>query len=125
MSNIPTNQIRRFAGIFKALSNPHRLEIFLRLSSCCPLGTKCTGDEEIRQCVGELREGIGIDPSTVSHHLKELRQAGLIHMERNGRSIQCWVDSETVHALAGFLTGCPSTCIAKEEDSIKKEDGDE
>jgi ArsR family transcriptional regulator len=118
MSNIPTIQLRRFAEIFKALSNPHRLDIFLRLASCCPLGTKCTGDAEIRQCVGELAKGVTIDPSTVSHHLKELRQAGLIHMERNGRNIQCWVDPEIVRSLADLLSGCPSIDEAVEQNPL-------
>jgi ArsR family transcriptional regulator, arsenate/arsenite/antimonite-responsive transcriptional repressor len=118
MSIIQTTQIRRFAEIFKALSNPHRLDIFLRLASCCPLGTKCTGDAEIRQCVGELAKGVSIDPSTVSHHLKELRRSGLIHMERNGRNIECWVDPEVVHSLANLLIGGPSGLMAREQDSI-------
>jgi DNA-binding transcriptional ArsR family regulator len=118
MSNIPTTQIRRFAEIFKALSNPHRLDIFLRLASCCPLGTKCTGDMEIRRCVGELAKGVSIDPSTVSHHLKELRRSGLIHMERNGRNIQCWVDPETVRSLADLLNGCPATDEATEKNPL-------
>lgn len=107
MSNYPTDEIIRFAEIFKALSNPHRLNIFLRLATCCPLGTKCSPEAVERRCVGDLGRGLGIDPTTVSHHLKELRRSGLLRMERCGKSIEYWVDRETVLALANLLVGFP------------------
>jgi len=118
MSNFQTNQIPRFAEMFKALSNPHRLDIFLRLASCCPPGTKCSGEAEIRQCVGEVGKGLSIDPSTLSHHLKELRRSGLIHMERSGRNIQCWVDPDAVRSLANLLAVCHCVCKPEEQDSL-------
>ncbi len=59
----------------------------------------------MRQCVGELGQDLEIDPSTVSHHLKELRRAGLIRVARRGRHILCWVDRDTVLAAASLLTG--------------------
>lgn len=99
------DEIDRFAEIFRALSNPNRLRIFLRLISCCPPGTKCSTDTAVRQCVGDLGKGLEIDPSTVSHHIRELRQSGLIRMERSGKNILCWVDPETALATANLLTG--------------------
>jgi DNA-binding transcriptional ArsR family regulator len=104
MSN-SNDDISRFAEIFRALSNPNRLQIFLRLVSCCPPGTKCESGLGLRQCVGELGKGLEIDPSTVSHHIRELRQSGLIRMERRGKNMLCWVDPETVIATANLLTG--------------------
>ena len=107
MSNYPDENIGKFAEMFKALSNPHRLKIFLRLVSCCQPGTvtriKTNMEPETCACVGELGQDLGIVPSTISHHIKELRQAGLIHMERRGQKIECWVDPETVAALQGFF----------------------
>jgi ArsR family transcriptional regulator len=47
---------------------------------------------------------LGIVPSTVSHHIKELRRAGLIRMERRGQKIECWVDPEVLKELAGFFS---------------------
>ncbi len=94
-----------YAEIFRALSNPNRLEIFLRLVSCCPPGTKCESGAGLRQCVGELGKGLEIDPSTVSHHIRELRQSGLIRVERRGKNMWCWVDPETVIAAANLMTG--------------------
>ena len=105
MSNHPTDEVHRFAEVFKALANPNRLQIFLRLISCCAPGTKCSSEEAVRQCVGELGKDLEIDPSTVSHHFKELRRAGLIRVERRGKHILGWVDQETVEAVANLLCG--------------------
>ena len=99
------DDVHRFAEIFRALSNPNRLQIFLRLVSCCPPGTKCSTDTPTRLCVGELGKNLEIDASTVSHHIRELRQSGLIHMERRGKNMLCWIDPETVLATAKLLTG--------------------
>jgi ArsR family transcriptional regulator len=44
-----------------------------------------------------------IAPSTASHHLKELRQAGLIKTRRRGRMVECWVDPQVLKDLASFL----------------------
>jgi ArsR family transcriptional regulator, arsenate/arsenite/antimonite-responsive transcriptional repressor len=114
--------VSRFAEVFKALSNPNRLRIFLRLVSCCPPGTKCNPELAVRRCVSELGKGLEIDPSTVSHHLKELRQSGLIRMERRGKNIECWVDPDMVLAAANLLTrgsiaGPPDTAEAEEGES--------
>jgi ArsR family transcriptional regulator, arsenate/arsenite/antimonite-responsive transcriptional repressor len=104
MSNYQHN-LRRFSDMFKALSNPHRLEIFLRLASCCPPGSRSTTEEESRRFVGELALGLKIAPSTVSHHIKELRQAGLITVERIGKNIECRVDQHAAAELASLLDG--------------------
>lgn len=117
MSNYQ-DEIYRFADIFRALSNPNRLQIFLRLVSCCPPGTKCSSDIALGQCVGELAKGLEIDPSTVSHHIRELRQSGLIRMERRGKNILCWVDPETVIATANLLTGRPLPACLNEDECL-------
>ena len=107
MSNYQDKDIQKFAEIFKALSNPNRLKIFLRLISCCQPGTPTTIKESVEPegcaCVGELGQDLGIVPSTISHHIKELRQAGLIRMERHGQKIECSMDPETLAALQGFF----------------------
>jgi len=111
MSNNREGNIEKFADMFKALSNPNRLRIFLRLISCCPPGTLA----EIRQgveglepegcaCVGDLGQDLGIVASTISHHIKELRHAGLIRMERNGQKMECSIDPDTLMALQDFFT---------------------
>jgi ArsR family transcriptional regulator len=98
----------RLAEAFKALSNPNRLKIFLQLMNCCAPGTVCsaegvTADLVTKSCVGDLGEGLAIAASTLSHHIKELNRAGLIHMERRGQHIDCWVDPDTVDELYRFF----------------------
>jgi len=92
--------------MFKALSNLHRLQIFLRLVECCPPGAKCSTNGDARRYVGQLGAELHVAASTVSHHIKELRHAGLIKIERQGKNIQCWVDQDAVNALGAVLTGC-------------------
>jgi len=107
MSNYRVNDIQKYAEMFKALSNPNRLRIFMRLITCCQPGTiasiNSNSGEEGCACVGELGQDLGIVPSTISHHIKELRQAGLIRMERRGQKMECWIDPETLTALRGFF----------------------
>jgi ArsR family transcriptional regulator len=107
MSNNRDKNIEKFAEMFKALSNPNRLKIFMRLISCCQPGTVTsinpdTGVEGCA-CVGDLGQDLGIVPSTISHHIKELRQAGLIRMERRGQKIECFIDPATLAALQKFF----------------------
>jgi len=96
--------IEQQAAAFKALSNPHRLALFRRLSTCCPPGTVCSAGDAARQTVGELGENLDVAPSTLSHHLKELHRAGLIRMQRNGKQVECWVDADTLSNLCAFFT---------------------
>ena len=111
MSVTQDQNINKFAEIFKALSNPNRLKIFLRLIDCCAPGqiqdfrnNKNSPDLGC-SCVGDLGQDLGIVPSTISHHIKELRQAGLINMERNGQKIDCKIDLETFGAIRAFFAG--------------------
>lgn len=93
------------AGLFKALSNPNRLQIFLRLLSCCAPGTVCSTDSMNGFCVGELGEDLAVAPSTLSHHVKELQRAGLIKTQRRGQNIECYVDVDKVQTLKEFFSG--------------------
>lgn len=103
MSNYRAIPIQQFSEIFKALSNPNRLRIFLQLVSCCMPGTVHSIDAGTKACVGDLGRNLEIVPSTVSHHVKELNRAGLIRMERRGQKIECWVDAEILRDLASFF----------------------
>ncbi len=100
--------MQRVAEMFKALGNPHRLAVFLRLASCCPPGAMAVSEPEARRFVGQLGAQLDIAPSTLSHHIKELRQAGLIRMERRGKNIECRVDEEALGTITALLTGLSS-----------------
>ena len=105
MSNYRDADTAQLAEAFKALSNPHRLKIFRQLMSCCAPGTRCSAEEAVRYCVGDLGTGLAIAPSTLSHHIKELNRAGLIRMERHGQRIDCWVEPGVVNQLSEFFSG--------------------
>ena len=107
MSNFRDITPDALAEVFKALANPHRLAVFLRLAACCRPGTCCDGGP--RECVGSLGKDLGIAASTVSHHLKELNRAGLIHMARSGQTVECWVEPETLDGLSGFFREADGT----------------
>lgn len=103
MSNNRSN-IPDISSAFKALSNPNRLKIFMRLLACCPPGTSCDMDKAQKFCVGDLGNELDIAASTLSHHIKELNQAGLVQLERRGQNIECCVVPERVDALRQFFT---------------------
>ena len=95
--------VDRYAEMFKALSNANRLKIFMRLLTCCAPGTRCRIDSEGCACIGDVSQDLDIVASTVSHHMKELRRAGLIKMQRQGQKMECWVDPEAIKYLAAFF----------------------
>jgi DNA-binding transcriptional ArsR family regulator len=102
MSKYVDSGIDHYADVFKALPNPNRLKIFLRLRGWCPPGTVTSSDGEAAlegcACVGDLGQDLGIGASTISHHVKELRRADLIRMERRGQKMECAVDPSTLEA---------------------------
>lgn len=59
--------------VFKAIADETRLTLLLTLLSA---GSPV--------CVCNLLPGIGVGQATVSHHLKVLREAGLVTVERQG-----------------------------------------
>nr|WP_018289582.1 arsenite methyltransferase [Verrucomicrobium sp. 3C] len=102
------NDVDSFAAQFKALSNPHRLALFRRLTSCCPPGTSCSTEDAVRYSVGQLGADIDISISTLSHHLKELKRAGLVQMARKGKQVECWVAPQTLEQLSAFFAELPA-----------------
>ncbi|MDE2292446.1 MAG: winged helix-turn-helix transcriptional regulator [Elusimicrobia bacterium] len=104
MARLSERERARYSRMFHALSNPHRLAVYIRLASVCGRVHHRKSIAELRARVGELCRDLDIAPSTVSHHLKELREAGLIHMEREGQTVGCWVDVLALEDLGRFFT---------------------
>lgn len=97
------------SAMFKALGDPTRLRIFEFLRDCCcPVSVEETGDvRPVRgPTVGEVCcrvSGADKITSSLSFHLKELRLAGLITMERRGKTMICGINRDAVMELAAFL----------------------
>jgi ArsR family transcriptional regulator len=104
MSKYQSKDIEGLSDMFKALANPHRLTIFIKLAGKRVGTVSCEVTDGACACVGELGRDLKIVPSTVSHHIKELNRAGLIELERKGQNIYCTVKPEILEKLAGFFT---------------------
>ncbi|MDQ2687181.1 MAG: helix-turn-helix domain-containing protein [Armatimonadota bacterium] len=99
------------AAMFKALGDPTRLRIFEFLClQCCPVAVEASGNVRpvLGPTVGEVCCHVtGADHinSTISFHLKELRLAGLITVERRGKNMICGINREAVAGLGVYLGG--------------------
>jgi ArsR family transcriptional regulator len=87
---LPPREQDRWARLFKALSDPTRLEI-LRLITAQPGPT----------CVCDLVARFDLSQPTISHHLKLLREAGLLTQSRIGIWSFYALDPAGAEALAG------------------------
>ena len=98
------------AAKFKALGDPTRLRIFEFLRGCCrPVALDETGGVSpvIGPTVGEVCcriTGAERATSTLSFHLKELSNAGLIRARQDGRFIFYAPDFDVMNGLLGYLT---------------------
>ncbi len=88
----------RMAAMFKALSDPVRLRLFSKVASH-PAGEACVCDIQ----------NVGVSQPTVSHHLKKLREAGLLTSERRGTWVYYQVAPSVVAAMSAMLDFRPST----------------
>jgi len=99
-----------YAAMFKALGDPTRLRIFEFLAERCgPVAVEESGEVRpvVGQTVGEVCchvTGAERITSTISFHLKELRLAGLITVERRGKNRVCAVNRDAAVRLSDYLS---------------------
>lgn len=91
----------------KALADPTRLHIVEFLSHCCcgRAAVRENGDVE-GPTAGEVCchiTGAEKITSTISHHLHELEAAGLIRIEKRGKTAVCTLRPDRLDALAAHL----------------------
>ena len=90
-----------------ALAQPSRLRVFRTLVVAGPLGLT----------PGALSEELGVAATTLSFHLKELTNAGLVSQQRDGRNLIYRAAYEQMNGVLAYLTAhcCQGTdCLVTE-----------
>lgn len=77
----------------ESLGNPIRLKLYRALVRA--------GEEGLP--VGTLQAKLGIAASTLSHHIRHLKEAGLISQERQATTLLCRANYTAMNALVGYL----------------------
>lgn len=90
------------AVVFKALGDPVRLRLFSLIAS------HANGEA----CVCELTGEFDVSQPTISHHLKVLREAGLLSSERRASWVYYRVEPQALAALAALL-GTPDATVVR------------
>lgn len=95
---VPSREARELAQAFRALGNPHRLAIYLRLL----LHAETQSTAVLHSCaLQELIDKLDIGAPTISHHIKELVAAGLISVTRDGKYLRCTLNEAMRQRLTG------------------------
>ena len=92
---LDARQADAFAPMFKALGDPVRLRLLSMIASA--------GGGEV--CVCDLTGEFALTGPTISHHLKVLREAGLVHSDRRGT----WVYYRLVPGALAVMGGLVAT----------------
>jgi ArsR family transcriptional regulator, arsenate/arsenite/antimonite-responsive transcriptional repressor len=90
---MPAETAAVLAPAFKALGDPVRLQLMSMIASA--------PDGEI--CVCDLTPAFELSGPTISHHLKTLREAGLVDAERRGTWVYYRARAGLMRQLAGLL----------------------
>ncbi|MER5218803.1 ArsR/SmtB family transcription factor [Streptomyces flaveus] len=90
---LTAEEAERTAAMFKALGDPVRLRLFSLVAS----------HEGGEACVCDISD-VGVSQPTVSHHLKKLKEAGLLSSERRGTWVYYRVEPSVMAAMGQMLT---------------------
>jgi ArsR family transcriptional regulator len=90
---LDAEEAQALARMFKALGDPTRVRL-LSLIAAHP---------EREACICDLIEPVGLSQPTVSHHMKQLVDAGLVVREQRGRWAFYRLVEKTLTALSGAL----------------------
>lgn len=84
---------RQFSLIARALADPRRYEILERI-----------GRYEAACACSDIRSCLPITPATFSHHMKELENAGLIDVQREGKFVNYTLRRDVLQAYLDRLS---------------------
>lgn len=90
---LDADEAQGLARMFKALGDPTRVRL-LSLIAARP---------EREACICDLIDQVGLSQPTVSHHMKQLVDAGLVVREQRGRWAFYRIVDDTLTALSGAL----------------------
>src|SRR5690349_19232316 len=90
---LSTTEAEGLARVFKALADPARLRLLSMI----------TAAESGEACVCDLTVGFDLSGPTISHHLKVLREAGLIEGDRRGTWIYYRAVPQALEAASAAL----------------------
>jgi ArsR family transcriptional regulator, arsenate/arsenite/antimonite-responsive transcriptional repressor len=93
-SAMSTEQAEELAVLLKALADPVRLRMVSLIAS----------SEAGEACVCDLNEAFDLTQATISHHLKVLHSAGILHREKRGVWVYYAVRPEALSAVATLFT---------------------
>ncbi|MFD1539304.1 ArsR/SmtB family transcription factor [Nonomuraea guangzhouensis] len=95
---IGEDEAAELARVFKALGDPIRVRLLSLIGA--HEGGRQAGEGV---CVCELTVAFAVTAPTISHHLKVLREAGLIDSQRRGTWVYYWIIPATLERLTGVL----------------------
>lgn len=86
--------------IFKALACEQRIQLLQLLKQWEGLDACCDG---VLKAFTKASEELSISRSTLSHHFKELENAGLIVCHRNGQAMACKINEDAIREVQEFM----------------------
>lgn len=89
---LEAGEVTELSAIFKAIGNPVRLQILDILSR-----------QDKQVCVCDLESCFDLSQPTISHHLRVLRQVGLVDSEQRGTWVYYFVREDTMGRIRSFL----------------------
>ncbi|HUZ24975.1 MAG TPA: metalloregulator ArsR/SmtB family transcription factor [Streptosporangiaceae bacterium] len=92
---LSAREAQEMSALFKAIADPVRLRL-VSLIACHEGG---------EACVCDLSGAFDLTAPTISHHLKVLREAGLIGSQRRGTWVFYWINPGVLSQLAALLGG--------------------
>ncbi len=82
----------KLAKILKALSHPKRLELYFKIAE----QNQADFETDCECFVTDMINLLKLGAPTISHHIKELENAGLITTERKGKYLSASINAETL-----------------------------